>query len=309
MAAPLKIIYAGSPQYAVPALEKLIESGKNVVAVITQPDKPVGRRQALTPTPVKLCAQKHGLPVFDFAKIRDHVAEIKELGADIMLTCAYGQLLTEQILNIFPKGVWNLHASLLPKFRGASPVQSSILAGETHTGVTVMKTELTLDTGDILLVKRCEIGNLTSGGLFAKLSQLSAEAAVEAVGYLEKGNVQLLMQDESKATLCKKINKSDCKINFNEPHEAVLRKIKAFSPAPAAFCDFNGSLLNIFDAEPCVGVSGAAGTVIAADKRGISVACGTGGVIITELQPAGGKRMRAADFVNGRKIKAGDILD
>ena len=112
MAAPLKIIYAGSPQYAVPALEKLIESGKNVVAVITQPDKPVGRRQALTPTPVKLCAQKHGLPVFDFAKIRDHVAEIKELGADIMLTCAYGQLLTEQILNIFPKGVWNLHASI-----------------------------------------------------------------------------------------------------------------------------------------------------------------------------------------------------
>lgn len=129
MGGSLKIIYAGSPEYAVPALEKLIESGKNVVAVITQPDKPVGRKQILTPTPVKLCAQKYGLPVFDFKKLREHVSEISELGADIMITCAYGQLLTEDILKIFPDGVWNLHASLLPEFRGASPIQSSILSG------------------------------------------------------------------------------------------------------------------------------------------------------------------------------------
>lgn len=309
MNAQLKIIYAGSPEYAVPALEKLLQSGKNVVAVITQPDKPVGRKQIFTPTPVKLCAQKHGLPVFDFKKIREHASEIKEFGADIMLTCAYGQILTDEILKIFPKGVWNLHASLLPEFRGASPIQSSILSGQSHTGVTVMKTELSLDTGDILLVKRCETGNLTCGELSAKLSLLSADAAVEAVGYLEKGSVQLLMQDDGKATYCTKIHKADCKINFAEPAQKVLQKIKAFSPEPAAFCTFNGVQLNIFNAEPCEENGGKAGMVIFADKRGIAVACGGGAVIITDLQIAGGKRMRASDFVNGRKIKAGDILD
>lgn len=309
MNAQLKIIYAGSPEYAVPALEKLLQSGKNVVAVITQPDKPVGRKQIFTPTPVKLCAQKHGLPVFDFKKIREHASEIEKLGADIMITCAYGQLLTEEILKIFPKGVWNLHASLLPEFRGASPIQSSILAGQSHSGVTVMKTELSLDTGDILLVKRCETGNLTCGELSAKLSLLSADAAVEAVNYLEKGNVQLLMQDDGKATYCTKIHKADCKIDFAEPAQKVLQKIKAFSPEPAAFCTFNGAQMNIFNAEPCEGNGGKAGTVIFADKRGIAVACGGGTVIITDLQIAGGKRMRASDFVNGRKIKAGDILD
>lgn len=309
MSASLKIIYAGSPEYAVPALERLLESGKQVVAVITQPDKPVGRKQVLTPTPVKLCAQKHGLPVFDFKKIREHVSEIKSIGADIMITCAYGQILTDEILKIFPKGIWNLHASLLPEFRGASPIQSSILAGETHTGVTVMKTELSLDTGDILLVKRCEIGNLTCGELSAKLSLLSADAAVEAVGYLEKGNVQLLMQDDSKATYCKKIQKSDCKIDFNDAAQHVYQKIKAFSPEPAAYCLFNGAQLNIFNAEMYAVIGEKAGTVIFADKRGIAVACGDGAVIITELQMAGGKRMKACDFVNGRKIKAGDILE
>lgn len=305
----MKIIYAGSPGYAVPALEKLLQSGKNVVAVITQPDKPVGRKQILTPTPVKQCAQRHGLPVFDYKKIREHVSEIKALGADIMITCAYGQLLTEEVLKIFPQGVWNLHASLLPEFRGASPIQSSILLGQSHTGVTVMKTELSLDTGDILLVKRCETGNLTCGELSAKLSLLSAEAAVEAVGYIEKGNVQLLMQDDSKATYCTKIHKADCKIDFTEAAQKVLQKIKAFSPEPAAYCTFNGAQLNIFNAEPCEENGEKAGEVIYADKRGIAVACGGGAVIITDLQIAGGKRMRASDFVNGRKIKAGDILD
>lgn len=309
MSAPLKIIYAGSPEYAVPALERLIESGKQVVAVITQPDKPVGRKQVLTPTPVKLCAQKHGLPVFDYKKIREHAKEVKSLGADIMITCAYGQILTDEILKIFPKGVWNLHASLLPELRGASPIQSSILAGQSHTGVTVMKTELSLDTGDILLVKRCEIGTLTCGELSAKLSLLSAEAAVEAVGYLEKGGVQLLMQDESKATYCKKIQKADGKIDFNGAAQHVYQKIKAFSPEPAAFCNFNGVQLNIFNAEVCGETAEKAGTVVSADKRGIAVACGKGAVLITELQIAGGKRMKAADFVNGRKIKAGDILE
>lgn len=305
----MKIVFAGSPEYAVPALEKLIACNKNVVAVITQPDKPTGRKRIITPTPVKVCAQKYGIPVYDFDKIRLHADEVKAIGADIMITCAYGQLLTEQILKCFPQGVWNLHASLLPLHRGASPIQSSILAGETHTGVTVMKTELALDTGDILLVKRCETGNLTCGELSKKLSLLSAEAAAEAVEYIEKGNVQLLMQDGAKATFCKKIHKEDCKINFCEDAQTVCRKIKAFSPEPAAYCLFNGAQTNIFNAETTAVEGYKAGEVVFADKRGIAVQCGSGGVLITELQPAGGKRMRASDFANGRKIKAGDILD
>ncbi len=306
----MKIVFAGSPEFAVPALNALLKAGKNVIAVITQPDKPMGRKQILTPTPVKKFAAERGLPVYEFKKIRENVTELTALNADIMITCAYGQLLTQEVLNCFKSGVWNIHASLLPEFRGASPVQAAVLAGKTHTGVTVMKTELSLDTGDMLLVKRCEIGNMTCGELTEKLSELGAAAAVEAVGYLEAGNAQLLVQDNNKATYCKKINKPDCKIDFNQSAQTVFRKIKAFSPEPAAFCMLNGENLNLFNAELVPAQpTGKCGEVISADKRGVVVRCGEGAVSITELQLFGGKRMRAADAVNGRKIKAGDILE
>lgn len=305
----MKIVFAGSPEFAVPALEELLNSGKEVVAVITQPDKPVGRKQILTPTPIKAFALSRNLPVYDFKKIRENCDTLRALDADIMITCAYGQLLTEEVLNCFKGGVWNIHASLLPKFRGASPIQSAILSGETHTGITVMKTELSLDTGDILLVKRCEIGNLTCGELTDKLSKLGAEAAVEAVALLEEGKTQLLMQDEAKATLCKKVKKEDGKLDFSRSPQHICRLIKAFSPAPAAFCSFNGTILNVYNAEPCTLSGGKCGEVLSADKRGIAVQCNGGSILITELQPAGGKRMKAADFVNGRKIKVGDFLD
>jgi len=305
----MNIIFAGSPEFAVPALKKLLDSGKQVIAVVTQPDKPVGRKQILTPTPVKAFALSVGVPVYDFKKISENCDTLRALGADIMITCAYGQILTEEVLNSFKGGVWNIHASLLPKYRGASPIQSAILGGETHTGVTVMKTERALDTGDILLVKRCEIGDLTCGELTEKLSVLGAEAAVEAVELLESGKTQLLMQDDGKATYCKKVKKEEGKLDFSDSPQHICRLIKAFSPAPAAYCNFNGSVLNIYNAEPCSLTGGEHGEVLQADKHGIAVGCGEGSVLITELQPAGGRRMKAADFVNGRKIKAGDFLD
>lgn len=305
----MKIIYAGSPEFAVKPLERLLNCGfVQVAAVITQPDKPVGRKKILTPTPVKAFASARGLKVFDFEKIREHTSEISALGAEAMITCAYGQILTQEILDIFEKGVWNLHASLLPSFRGASPVQSAILAGERYTGVTVMKTELALDSGGILLVKRCGTDGKTCGELTKELSAVAADCAEEAVERIEKGDVQLLVQDESAATYCKKIKKDDCKIDFGLPAERVLRAIKAFSPAPAAFCNLNGTLLNVLDAELSSG-EGKAGEVLAAERAGIKVACGKNAILITFLQPAGGKIMPARDFVNGRKIKAGDILD
>ena len=303
----MRIIFAGSPEYAVPAL-KAVHEKFGVAAVITQPDRPVGRKKVLTPTPVKVEAEKLKIPVYDFVKIRKCVDEVKALNADIMITCAYGQLLTQEVLDCFKKGVWNLHASLLPKFRGASPIQAAILAGETHTGVTVMRTELELDSGDILLVKRCKIGDKTCAELSKVLSVLSAEAAVEAVELIKAGNPQLLMQDEAKVTFCKKIQKSDCRIDFSHSAEDICRLIRAMNPDPYAYCEQNGSVLNILRASVTDG-DGAVGEVISADKKGIIVKCGTGAIRIEELQPAGGKVMKAADYVNGRKIKAGDKLD
>ncbi|MBE7088862.1 MAG: methionyl-tRNA formyltransferase [Clostridiales bacterium] len=305
----MKIVFAGSPEFAVPVLKALVQANKNIVAVITQPDKPVGRKRVLTPTPVKACANSYNIPVYDFAKIKDSVSVVQSLGADIMITCAYGQILSQAVLDCFKGGVWNIHASLLPKFRGASPVQSAILAGETHTGVTVMKTELSLDTGDMLLVKRCEIGSLTAGELFDKLSLLGAEAAVEAVELLEKGDLNLLLQDDSAATYCKKIEKSDAKINFSSTAKEICSLIRAMNPAPLAYCQLGESTLNLLFAEEGEDVEGRLGEVVFADKRGIGVKCQNGSIIITKLKPAGGKEMLARDFVNGRKIKVGDILE
>lgn len=304
----MKIIFAGSPQFAVPAFLSLAEK-YGVAAVLTQPDKPLGRKQILTPTPVKAAALEKGVPVYAFDKIRNHIDEVKALGCDLMITCAYGQILPKALLDIFPLGVWNLHASLLPKFRGASPVESAILAGELYTGITVMKTEPELDSGDMLLVKRCEIGDKTCGELKEELSHLAAEAAIDAVSYIKKGDLLLLMQDEAKVSFCKKIKKEDAKIDFNGIAPRICRVINAYSPEPAAFCHLNGQVLNVFNAQVGEDENGAVGEVIKADKHGIVVKCGQGSLVLTSLQLAGGKRMSAADFVNGRKIKVGDILD
>ena len=305
----MKIIYAGSPEFAVKPLERILNcENAEITAVITQPDKPVGRKKILTPTPVKKFALGRGLKVFDFDKIRLHASEVSALGADIMITCAYGQILPREILDCFKGGVWNLHASLLPEFRGASPVQAAILAGKEYTGVTVMRTELALDSGDILLAKRLKIGNMTAGELSAELSELAADCAAETLDMLERGDVRLLLQDESAATYCKKLQKSDCKINFAGAADEVVRTIKAFSPEPAAFCTLNGAVLNILDAEMVEG-SGKAGEVLRAERGEIVAACGKNAIRILLLQLAGGKVMTAKDFLNGRKIKAGDVLD
>lgn len=304
----MKIVFAGSPEYALPALKALCQRGE-VVGVITQPDKPVGRKRILTPTPVKQFALEAGIPVLDFPKIRAHVQEVKALGGDIMITCAYGQILSKEILLSFPLGVWNLHASLLPKFRGASPIQSAILAGEEYTGVTVMRTEEALDSGDMLLVKRCKAVGKTYGELSEELSRLSAEAALEAIGYIEQGHPQVLMQDDSAATYCKKIKKEDARLNFECAADCVCL-INAMSPQPLAFCYLNGVQLNIYRAQLLSGeFSGSVGEVLSADKKGIVVRCADGAINILQAQFAGGRPLSAADLVNGRKIKAGDILD
>lgn len=306
----MKIVYAGTPQYAVAPLKALVENGFDVIAVVTQEDRPVGRRARLTPPPVKQYAQERGIPVYQFHKIREHVEELRAIGGDIMFTCAYGQILSRAVLESFALGVWNAHASLLPEFRGASPVQSAILAGKTQTGVTIMKTEEKLDAGDILLVKRCAIlPGETAGELAEKLSALSAEAVCEAAKMIEAGDSNILLQDDSAATYCKKIAKEDARADFSQPAAKVCALINAMSPSPAAYATLSGAQVNFYRAFEEPEEDGTCGQVVRADKRGIVIKCGGGCVRITEAQFAGGKRLSAADIVNGRKISAGDIFE
>lgn len=306
----MKIVYAGTPQYAVAPLKALVENGFEVIAVVTQEDRPVGRRARLTPPPVKQYAQERGIPVYQFHKIREHVEELRAIGGDIMFTCAYGQILSRAVLESFALGVWNAHASLLPEFRGASPVQSAILAGKTQTGVTIMKTEEKLDAGDILLVKRCDIlPGETAGELAEKLSALSAEAMCEAAKMIEAGDDNILLQDDSAATYCKKIAKEDARADFSLPAAKVCALINAMSPSPAAYANLAGAQVNFYRAFEEPEEDGTCGQVVRADKRGIVIKCGGGCVRITEAQFAGGKRLSAADIVNGRKISAGDIFE
>lgn len=303
----MKIIYAGAPEFSIAPLKSIIDAGFNVVAVVTQPDKPVGRKGVITPTPLKTFALENGLKVFDFAKIRENVEELKSVSADLMITCAYGQLLTQEVLNVFPFGVFNIHASLLPKYRGAAPIAAAIIGGEKVSGVTIMKTDIGLDTGDMLLKKSIEISSAdTAGSLSEKLSLLGAETIVEALNLIKSGNVVYEKQNEASASLVKKINKEHALIDFSSSAVSVANLIKGMNPSPVAYSYLNGKSVNVFFAEICeFDLDGDIGDIVRADKTGVYVKTGDGVVKLTELQLEGGKRMRAADLVNGRKISAG----
>lgn len=304
----MKILYAGAPAFSVPPLRALLSAGFDVAAVVTQPDKPVGRKAVLTPTPLKAFAAEQGIPVLDFPKIRDHVADLAACGADCMVTCAYGQILTAEVLNAFPRGVYNIHASLLPRWRGASPIQHALLAGDASTGITVMKTDIGLDTGDILLSKEIGIDpSDTAGTLSDKLSESCGECIVQALRAVESGSASFTPQPAEGATLCKKIRKEDCTVDFSRPAREICDLIRAMNPAPLAFSFLRGAPVNLYFAQPVpFSGEGAVGEVVRADKAGILVRAGEGAVNILELQASGGKRMRAADFVNGRKAAVGD---
>lgn len=306
----MKIVYAGAPEFSVAPLKKIIESGFDVIALLTQPDKPVGRKAILTPTPLKAFALERGIPVLDYSRVRDHIAELSALGADCMVTCAYGQILTKEVLDVFPLGVYNVHASLLPKYRGASPIQQCIACGDCVTGVTVMRTDVGLDTGDMLLQREIQIApEDTAGTLSEKLSVLGGECIVEALCLIGKGEAKFTPQDNSRACLCKKICKEGCFIDFSESAQTIVNRIRAMNPAPLCYSYLGEKLVNFFTAAVCTETGGErTGEVFRADKTGIYVRAGEGCVKILELQAEGGKKLRAADFVNGRKISVGDVF-
>ena len=306
----MKIIYLGTPDFAVAPLEKILQSSHKVVAVVSQPDRPVGRKREIKPTPVKQCALNNNIPVYQFEKIKNEYQVLKELNADIMVTCAYGQILTQEVINLTPNGVFNIHASLLPKYRGASPIQSCILNGETQTGVTVMKTDIGVDTGDIVSVKTTDILPLeTAGELFERLSILGSELIIKTLDEIEQKKAIFTPQNHSEATHCKMIEKSDCLIDFSLPSYKIINKIRAFNPAPVAFTKFNGKGLKIYRAEPA-NFNGKAGEVLYSDRQnGLVIACGDKSIKVIELQEEGGKKMLAQDFVLGRKIIQGNVAE
>ncbi len=314
----MKILFAGTPDFAVLPLRKLIESGVSLVGVLTQADKPQGRKGVLTPPPVKVEAEKCGVPVLQIEKLKDEVERLRALRADMMITCAYGQILTQEVLDCFPKGVWNLHAGLLPQYRGASPIQSCILNGERETGVCIMQTELGLDTGAVLAVRRTEISETeTYGELSDRLSALGAELLIEVLPLLESGRYTLTPQGEQGARTVRKIQKNHAKISFTKSVKEVVDLVRAMNPAPVAYAEYEGGALNVYKAERATltpdeeeNFAAASYGEVLSDKpkRGLLVKCGEGAVRLVEVQAAGGKRMGGGDFLNGRKIAKGQVF-
>ena len=315
----MKIVFAGTPDFAVAPLKNIIEKGYEVVGVITQTDKPQGRKGILTPPPVKTVALAYNLPVLQPEKIRDHIDEVKALGGDILITCAYGQILTQAVLDCFPMGVWNIHAGLLPKYRGASPIQSCIVNGEATTGVSIMKTELGLDCGDVLCVEETSITETeTYGELSDRLSQIGAELIVSALALLESGDYTLTPQGGEGVNVVRKINKENAKISFALSQTEIVNLVRGMNPAPIAYAVLNGEKVNIYRAEKAVlteeetlVLATAQNGEVLSDKpkRGLLVKCLDGAVKLTEVQAAGGKRISGGDFINGRKAKKGDVFE
>ncbi len=306
----MRVVYLGTPDFAVEPLKELIANKElfSVVAVITNPDKPVGRKQILTAPPVKEFALSCGIPVYQYAKIsKEGVEELKALKPDVMITCAFGQILSKEILDIAPLGVINVHASLLPKYRGASPIHYAILNGESQTGITVMKTDEGIDTGDIVLSEKLDIlDGETCGELFERLSVLGGKCLITALKSIIDGSATFVKQDDAKATKTGMIKKTDALICWENENQKIYNQIRAFTPSPIAYTFYNGEQIKIFKAK--VGnKNGKVGEILNNEKE-LEIACGKGSLIIERLQKAGGKQMDAVDFLRGNRIEKGGFM-
>lgn len=304
----MRVLFMGTPDFAIPSLVA-ISKKHDVVGVVTQPDRPRGRGGKITPSPVKEKAMELGIPVYQFEKISlEGVELLRSLSVDIMVTAAYGQILSDEILGIAPHGVVNVHGSILPKYRGSSPIQHAILCGERETGVTIMQTARAVDSGDMILVKTTPISD-TDGtiALFDRLADLGAEAIVEALDLIEKGDATFTPQDHDKATFCKMLTKQDAVVDWTKSAREISARIRAFDYTGAS-TTLDGVAVKIYKPEVVEG-KGECGQVIeCSDKKGIVVACGEKALKIAEILPAGGKRVRAEDFVRGRKITISSVF-
>ena len=309
----MKIVFMGTPDYAATALEAIITAGYEVTGVVCQPDKPKGRSGALAACPVKECALKYGLPVFQPERIKraEAVEELKKFPADVFVVAAFGQILSEEILTMPKYGCINIHASLLPKYRGAAPIQWCIVDGEQETGVTIMQMDAGIDTGDILFTRTVPITKEETGGsLFDKLSRAGAELIVEALPKIEAGDFTPQKQDEAQSNYARMLKKEDGEISWRSTAEEIERLVRGMNPWPSAYTFYNGKQLKIWKAEALAESTNdlQPGTISGIGKVGFDIVCGNGILRVLEAQMEGKKRMSAVDFLNGRMLAVGDRL-
>ncbi|WP_394560040.1 methionyl-tRNA formyltransferase [Aquipseudomonas alcaligenes] len=299
----MRIVFAGTPEFAASHLQALLDAGRNIIAVYTQPDRPAGRGQKLMPSPVKQLALPHNIAVYQPQTLRDPAAqaELAALKPDLMVVVAYGLILPQVVLDTPRLGCINSHASLLPRWRGAAPIQRAVQAGDASSGVTVMQMEAGLDTGPMLLKVTTTItAEDTGGSLHDRLAQLGSAAVVEAVTKLAAGELQGEVQDDSLATYAHKLNKDEARLDWSRPAEELERLVRAFNPWPICHSTLNGEPLKVLAAQLGEG-KGNPGMVLAADKNGLTIACGEGALRLTRLQLPGGKPLAFSDLYNSRR--------
>jgi methionyl-tRNA formyltransferase len=313
--APLRIVFMGTPAFALPALDALVGGRERVVGVVTQPDRPRGRRLGLRPSPVKEFCLRHGLPVLQPKSLKDARA-LDDLGRwepDLIVVAAYGKILPRPVLDLPRHGCVNAHASLLPKYRGAAPIQWAILRGETRTGVTIMRMNERMDAGDILLTKTVEVGpDETAKTLHDRLARLAAEALLEAIALLKRGELRPTPQRESEATFAPAIRKEDGRIDWTRPAADIERMVRAFDPWPSAYTSVERKHLKIVRARVADAAvspaSASPGQVLRAGPKELLVSTGEGVLGVLEVQLEGKRRLPVADFLKGHPVKEGTRL-
>lgn len=309
----MKVVFMGTPDFAVETLREILLAGHEVAAVVTQPDKPKGRGKELSMSPVKEFAKANGLTVWQPLKARDEafIGQIRQIAPDVIVVVAFGQILPDSILTMPKYGCVNVHASLLPKYRGASPIQWAVIDGEKESGVTTMLMDTGVDTGDMLLQKSVPLSEKDTGGsLFDKLSVIGAKLLVETLKGLEEGTIQRIPQEHAKATHTKKIEKSLGELDFRKGAKELECLIRGLNPWPSAFTKFHGKILKIWDADVVSGDFSEyePGQVVSADKTGLVVKCGENALAVKELQLEGKKRMDVSSFLLGTRVEAGERL-
>lgn len=309
----MRILFMGTPDFALFSLRALVESGEDVIGVVTQPDKPKGRGYALTPPPVKVYAEEHGIPVYQPSTLRgeEFAALLSELDPELAVVAAFGKILPANVLDYPKHGCINVHGSLLPEYRGAAPMQRAIIDGKSQTGITTMMMDVGLDTGDMLLTEAVAIEEQDNfETIHDKLGECGARVLLRTLEELRAGTLVRRKQDDSLATYAAKIEKSDCLIDFSRDAKAVHDQIRGLSPIPLSFTHTpDGKMLKVIATERVSIESNApAGQVLSLDGGKITVACGSGAIALLTVLPEGKKRMSAADFINGRKIAVGDLL-
>ena len=306
----MKIIFMGTPDFAAASLEALIASRHEIQAVVTQPDKPKGRKGELTPSPVKVIAKREGIKVYQPLKVRDEefVKTLRAYNPDVMVVVAFGQIIPLSILKMPKYGCVNIHGSLLPMYRGAAPIQWAVLDGEKETGITTILMDEGIDTGDILLKKTIKIdAEETSGSLFDKLMALGAKTILETLDELEKGNLTPTKQGESPTAYAKMLNKAMGLIDFTRSAKELDCFVRGMNPWPSAYTLLAGKTLKLWKVR-AVGGGGKAGSVIDIDKESFTIACGEGAIEVLEVQLEGKKRMSAGDFLKGSTLNIGQEL-